>query len=366
MPDNHNDSPEPDRRGFFYALTPERVLQAVEQGGFVPSGHCSALNSLENRVYDVRLEDGRHVVAKFYRPARWSRAQIEAEHEFLYELREADIPVCAPLRFADGNSIQETAGIYYALWPRTGGRAVDELDAEQTRVLGRLLARIHNVGAGRPESRRLQLNAATYIEAPLKYLLESELIPAYLSDRYAAAAREMAQIYTELSADVPTHRIHGDCHAGNLLYGAEGWFFLDFDDFLTGPAVQDVWMLLPARDDAERARRAVFLEGYRTFREFSDHWLNLIEPLRAMRYVHYAAWIARRREDPAFPQAFPHFGSDEYWEQETLDLEEQVQICIGAQASLREHTGYAKHMAEEMEAEAELTNKDFFWDWEQD
>lgn len=344
----------------FYDLTPDTVIKALEESGFVPSGHCMALNSFENRVYDLGLEEGPHVIAKFYRPGRWTIEQILEEHAFLFELRGDEIPVCAPLLFSDGASIRETHGIFYAIWPRTGGRAADELSDNELETLGRLLARIHNMGAARNAPVRRKLTGDTYGLSPLAFLEEKKFLPQSVAGRYSAAVKETAKIYDTLSEGVPFHRIHGDCHLGNLLRGSEGWFFLDFDDFLTGPAVQDVWMLVPARDKQGLRQREIFLEAYRQFRGFNSSWLRLIEPLRALRYIHYAAWIARRWDDPAFPHIFPHFGTEEYWENETSDLEEQIKFFHENIHDLPE--GIRRER--EPEPDSDLTNKDFFWDWE--
>jgi Ser/Thr protein kinase RdoA (MazF antagonist) len=313
-------------RESFFHLTPDRVLSAVERGGFVPSGHCTPLICLENRVYDVRLEDASHLVVKFYRPGRWLAEAILEEHRFLADLAAQEIPVCLPLSFADGETLHETEGIYYALWPRTGGRARDELSDGEIEVLGRLLARIHNVGATADAPHRPRLHVEGRLLEPLDVLERGGFIPQSCSRRYRAACQRIAEMYRTRSRAVPLHRIHGDCHLGNLLHSERGWFFLDFDDFLVGPAVQDVWMLLPGRDREGARQRALLLSTYRQFRDFDDTWLQLVEPLRAMRFVWYAGWIARRVEDPAFLAAFPHFGSDAYWERETLDLEEQLEI----------------------------------------
>jgi len=317
------------------------------------------LNSYENRVYDLTLEDDSHIITKFYRPGRWSLEQITEEHRFLAELAENDIPVCSPLPFADGRTVHEAEGIYYGIWPRTGGRSSDELSDTELEILGRLLARIHNTGAAAKNSGRLVLNTENYAHMPLEFLTANGFLPDQYIKRYSAAVKEIAEIYDSLSADVPLHRIHGDCHLGNLLHGPEGWFFLDFDDFLTGPAVQDIWMLVPARDTTGLAQRQVFLEAYRQFREFDDSWLRLIEPLRALRYIHYSAWIARRWADPAFPAAFPHFGTDNYWEEETRNLEDQIDYFYNHSALPEGMNSPAR------EAEEELTNADFFWDWEE-
>jgi len=339
----------------FFTLTPDAVIQAIEESGHAPTGHCLQLNSFENRVYDLKLESGEHVIAKFYRPGRWSREQIEEEHEFLFELQSDEIPVCAPLRFPDGRSLHDTGGIHYAIWPRTGGRAADEFTDETIEMLGRLVARLHNRGAVAPARHRLTLTGESYGLAPLDFLVKQNFLPDGCRDRYIDAVETIARIYDTMSDGVPLHRIHGDCHTGNLLVGSSGFFFLDFDDFLTGPAVQDLWMLVPARDDYGRYQRELFLDAYAQFRPFDRSWLRLIEPLRALRYVHYAAWIARRWNDPMFPQAFPHFGTVSYWDEETRNLEEQIDL-------IREEGGAGTSILPPAEEKEELTNKDFFWD----
>ncbi len=344
---------------FFFQLTPEVVLQAAEGAGLRPTGHCTPLTCLENRVYDVRLEDERHVVMKFYRPGRWSRRALEEEHGFLRDLVAAEVPVCAPIAIAAGGETLSThEGLHFAVWPRTGGRSPDELADTDIEVLGRLLARLHNVGATRGSEARPHLDAASRVRVPLAFLETHECLPPSCARRYSEAALAIADHYDEIVRDTPLHRIHGDCHFGNLLRGQEGWFFLDFDDFAVGPAVQDVWMMLPGRDAEGRRQRALLIEAYRQFREFDDRWIALVEPLRAMRYVWYAAWIARRFEDPAFPDAFPHFGTESYWQRETTDLEDQLAI-VRKEKAVEEGD---RDEAEPVEEEPELTNEDFFWD----
>jgi Ser/Thr protein kinase RdoA (MazF antagonist) len=342
--------------GSFYQLTPDIVIRAAEEGGLEPTGHCMTLNSFENRVFDLMLEDGSHAVLKFYRPGRWSREQILEEHEFLFDLAADEIPACVPMRFPDGSTLRSSDGILYTMWPRTGGRQADELSDDEIMVLGRLLARIHNNGAAKQAPHRAVLEADSFALEPLEFLLSNNFLPSHCAQRYEHAARRIIEIYSELSRGVPLHRIHGDCHLGNLLKGRDGWFFLDFDDFLTGPAVQDVWMLLPSRDRESLRQRELFLDAYRRFRDFDERWLRLIELLRAIRYIRYAAWIARRWNDPAFPKAFPHFGTVQYWEEETKDLQEQLSVI------LEEQDGGIP--ADETPSGEELTNKDFFWDWE--
>jgi Ser/Thr protein kinase RdoA (MazF antagonist) len=340
----------------FLGLTPDRVLRAVESQGFVPTGHCSPLVCLENRVYDVRLDGNEHVVVKFYRPGRWTAPALLEEHAFLADLRAAEIPVCAPLPLS-GGTLSEFEGLFCAIWPRTGGRARDELPDPEIAILGRLLARIHNVGAERDAPHRPRLDPHDRVLGPLALLEDQDWIPSSCARRYSAAARELARLYAERSQGVPVHRIHGDCHVGNLLLGDEGWFFLDFDDFVVGPAVQDVWMLLPGRDLEGARQRSLLVESYRQFRDFDEGWLDLVELLRGMRFVWYGAWIARRFEDPAFPDAFPHFGSEDYWERETQDLEEQLEL-VSAGLGLPAREGDPARPDEGQE----LTNKDFFWD----
>jgi len=344
---------------FFFRLSPDRVLQAVEAAGLHPSGHCFALNALENRVYDVRLEDGHHVVAKFYRPGRWGRETILDEHRLLTALRAAEISVCAPLSFADGETLHTIEDIFYAVWPRTGGRSPDELADDEVRVLGRLLARIHNVGEAVSIRHRPRLGSDSVLRPALRLLEERGFLPPSCAARYRAAAEEVAALYDDWSRGVALQPIHGDCHLGNLLRGDEGWFFLDFDDMVMGPAVQDVWMLIPGRDHQALQQRALLVEAYQEFRDFDLRSLRLIEPLRAFRFVFYAGWIARRWEDPAFPDAFPHFGSEDYWQKETRDLEEQLERILRCDSDVPVQAPIPR---ESSEPAGELRNEDFFWD----
>ncbi len=335
----------------FTGLTPDRVLAALEGCDLRLTGHCTPLTCLENRVYDVRLEDGRHVVVKFYRPGRWDRETILEEHRFLFDLDEAEVPVAVPLELK-GRSLHEADGLAFAAWARIGGRSPDEYSDAEVQTLGRLLARVHGVGASREASHRLRLDPETAAYAPLAEL-EAGPLPAHLQPRFRDAVGHAAEVYRERLDGVPLHRIHGDCHAGNLLRTDAGWLLLDFDDFVVGPAVQDVWMLFPGRDAEGARQRAVAIEAYRELRPFDPRWLGLVEPLRALRFVFYAAWIARRWEDPAFPSAFPHFGTEEYWEREVVDLEQ----ALAGEPTLADESRTSAG------AEGEtLTNRDFFWD----
>jgi Ser/Thr protein kinase RdoA (MazF antagonist) len=309
----------------FADLGPDAALDAVEAAGLRPTGHCAMLRCLENRVWDLRLDDASHVVVKFYRPGRWSRAGIEDEHRFLLDLRDAEIPVCAPLALPGGGTVGEYAGIHFGVWPRTGGREPDELTDDESMALGRLLARIHNVGAMRQPVERPVLDADTALLDPLDELLDGSWLPASCEERYATAVESLADAYEDEVAEVPFLRIHGDCHRGNLLRGRDGWFFLDFDDFALGPAVHDVWVLVPGHDREALQQRDALLAGYRQFRPFESRWLGLVEPLRAARILKISSWIARRWKETAFQSTFPHFGTELYWERETRDLEELVE-----------------------------------------
>jgi Ser/Thr protein kinase RdoA (MazF antagonist) len=272
-------------------------------------------------------------VVKFYRPGRWSEDAILEEHDFLLDLEEAEIPVCAPLEFADGRTLHTVEGIHYAVWPRTGGRSPEELDDEQVAILGRLVARIHNVGALEGVEHRPTLDAESYGGEALEVLEARRLLPPQHAARYRRAVERIMATYEALAHGVPLIRIHADCHHGNLLNGRDGWFFLDFDDFRLGPAVQDVWLLVPGRDQEAAEQRALFVDAYQQFRAFDPAWLKLVEPLRGLRYIHYASWIARRWHDPAFPRSFPHFDTEVYWDREVRDLEEQAERCEAVASS---------------------------------
>ena len=342
----------------FLALTPELVLEAVEAAGVGVRPLCYPLNSFENRVYEVELEDRSRVVAKFYRPGRWSDAQILEEHRFLADLDAEEIPVAPAKPFPNGRTLAAIEGIRYALFDRKGGRAPDELTPALAERLGMLVGRMHAVGARRPDADRLPLTSEAYVRRDLDWLEGQRLLPERLAHRFLGAGRAIADAYDRLSAGAATLRIHGDLHLGNLLERDGELRLLDFDDAMIGPAVQDLWLALPGRDAATLSLRDRFLDGYERFRLFDPAELRLVEALRGLRIAHYAVWLARRWHDPIFPRNWPQFGNEEAWERETIDLEEQA----GLVARIERGGGTEPAPAE---PEEELTNRDFFWDWDE-
>lgn len=325
---------------YFFGLDPGRVLDAVEAAGYLCTGMCYALNSYENRVYEVEVEEDEsrgivkkdasslRRVVKFYRPGRWSREQILEEHQFIADLVADEVPAVAPLPFDDGSTLGQVpdTALFYAIFPKVGGRAPEELPDDKLLWLGRLLARLHNVGAAREATHRIALTPQTYGLANLEFLLEEDWLPPGLRQTYENTVREICRLSEPLFGDVATHRIHGDCHPGNLLWDVKGPFLVDFDDMVRGPAVQDFWLLVPGRGEEVRRNLSVLIEGYEEMRSFDWSTLRLIEPLRALRFIHFSAWIARRWKDPAFPAAFPQFSSPRYWEEMTSDLHEQLTL----------------------------------------
>jgi Ser/Thr protein kinase RdoA (MazF antagonist) len=315
----------------FANLTPERILDAVEAAlGARATGRCLALNSLENRVYDVELEEGGRVVAKFYRPGRWSTETILEEHRFLGELAEAEVPVAAPLPVGGGTLGFLDDGMRFAVFPRVRGRCLVELEDDRLAQVGRLLGRLHNVGARTDAPHRTRLSVESHGRAPLAVLLASGRMEPAPAERYRHFAEEIFRRVEPALARARAVRIHGDCHLGNVLWDEGGPFFVDFDDLLVGPAVQDVWMVVRGRGEEADRRRDRLLEGYAQMREFDRSELPLVEGLRALRMIHYAAWICRRWEDPTFQRTFPDFGGARYWAEEIAALDEQLELIAGA------------------------------------
>ncbi|HEX2830550.1 MAG TPA: serine/threonine protein kinase [Burkholderiales bacterium] len=306
-------------------LTPALILDAIESAGHRCDGRLIALNSYENRVYQVWLDDGSMLVAKFYRPQRWSDAAIREEHAYALELAAAELPVVAPL--IRGSTLFEHAGFRFALYPRRGGRTPELDDDETLRWLGRFIARIHAVGGTRAFAHRPRLDIATFGRAPSRYVLDNGFVPDDLKVTYASVVEDVLErVERAYERAGPTRaiRLHGDCHAGNILWTDDGPHFVDLDDARMGPAVQDLWMWLSgSRDEMQRQLNAV-MEGYRQFRDFDPAELWLIEALRTLRLIHYSGWLAQRWDDPAFPRSFPFFNTQRYWQDQVLALREQA------------------------------------------
>ena len=310
----------------YSTLTPDVVVAAVEALGHACDGRILALNSYENRVYQVGREGDVPVVVKFYRPARWSTPAILEEHEFALELSRAEIPVVAP-DVHDGRSLFEYDGFRYAVYRRQGGRWPELATRDDRLWMGRFLARIHAVGRTRAFRHRPRLDWHALGSDTADYLLERGWIPPHLESAYASLVDDvlsLVELRFDEASPYRTLRLHGDCHSGNVLWTDAGPHFVDLDDCMTGPAVQDLWMLLSGRPEEMSPQLTDLLQGYGEFADFDPRELALIEPLRTLRIMHYAGWLARRWDDPAFPRAFPWFEEPKYWEQHVLDLREQL------------------------------------------
>ena len=337
--------PCPDQCHPFESLTPDVVMDALASVGLDGNGQLLALSSYENRVYQAPLEDGRAVVAKFYRPERWSETQILEEHAFSAELMAAEIPVVGPLTL-NGQTLHHFGGFAFSVSPRRGGRPPELDSAEVLEWIGRFLARIHSVGAAKPFSSRPALDLQSFGTASRDWLLGNEKIPLDVESSWTKAAQNALDLIAThacltgaiakkdaFSDPIKLLRLHGDCHPGNILWtpvdvpasSSPGPHFVDLDDARTGPAVQDLWMLLSG-DRAQRSHQlGCLVDGYEQFREFDRRELALIEPLRTLRLIHYSAWLARRWDDPTFPINFPWFGSSDYWKGQVQMLEEQIE-----------------------------------------
>jgi Ser/Thr protein kinase RdoA (MazF antagonist) len=311
-------------------LSPETVLDAIEAVGYRCDGRVLALNSYENRVYQIGIEDGDPVVAKFYRPARWSDAAIREEHGFAQELAAQEIPVVAPLR-RDGVSLHVHHGFRYAVFPRRGGRWPELGTTDEREWVGRFLGRIHAVGRAARFQDRGRLSLDELGRKSRDVVLDGEWMPDYLAIKYEAVTDDLLyeiEARAEGWGGAVLGRILGDCHRGNILWTEQGPHFVDLDDCLTGPAVQDLWMLLAGGQQEMRTGLHDLLAGYEQFLPFDRGEIALIEPLRALRMIHYSAWLARRWHDPAFPQAFPWFAEPRYWEQHYRALDEQLAAVV--------------------------------------
>ena len=313
----------------FSVLTPDAVTTAVEQALGKRCRHfCLPMASYINRVYEFELEDKTRVIAKFYRPGRWSREALQDEQDFVLELAAAEIPVISPLTLKDGRSLGVRDAISFALFPKKGGRKLEEpRNDEEWLALGRLIARIHLIGAKRTPRDRIIFTPEKYTAKNIEALRQSGFMPQDLARRFDEITGTMIEMSAPLFKDRELIRIHGDCHRGNLLHAGEGGFLvIDFDDMALGPPIQDLWMLLPGPLKDCRREMNLLLEGYETFRPFEPETLKLIEPLRAMRFLHYSAWCARQVQDAGFRKHFPEWGNRAYWIKEIADLHEQLEI----------------------------------------
>ena len=311
-------------------LSPEAILDALEALGFRCDGRVLALNSYENRVYQIGIEEAEPVVAKFYRPGRWTDAAIREEHAFAAELAAAEIPVVAPLSRA-GATLHHFQGYRYAVFPRRGGRWPELGTAQEREWLGRFLGRIHAVGRSAAFFERGRLSVHDLGRGARDTVLDGDWMPDYLAAKYEEVTDALLEVI-EVEARDWRHavqgRIHGDCHRGNILWTDLGPHFVDLDDCLTGPAIQDLWMLIAGNREEMRTELTDLLKGYEQFLPFDRSELALIEPLRALRMIHYSAWLARRWHDPAFPQAFPWFAAPRYWEEHYRALTDQLAMVL--------------------------------------
>lgn len=312
-------------------LTPDVVLDALSDLGLAVDGRLTALSSYENRVYQVMLDDNTSLVTKFYRPERWTDAQILEEHAFAAELMAEDVPLVGPLQL-HGQTLHHAHGFAFSVSPRRGGRMPELDDAEVLEWIGRFIARIHNVGAQSDFATRPSLNVDTFAIASRDWLIANQIIPLDQQTEWLTTCNQAIDIAQQLFAEHPVRqlRLHGDCHPGNILWTPTespngGPHFVDLDDARMGPAVQDLWMLLSGERQQRTLQLSMLLDGYEQMRDFNRQELALIEPLRTLRLIHYSAWLARRRDDPAFVQHFSWFGTSDYWAGQTHMLVEQCE-----------------------------------------
>jgi Ser/Thr protein kinase RdoA (MazF antagonist) len=312
----------------FATLSPDLVLSAVESLGYAADARVFALNSYENRVYQVGLEDGSSLVVKFYRPRRWSDAQIREEHSFLAELNALEIPVGAPI-IRDEETIFVYEGFRFSIFERLAGRAVNLENPDDLVSMGRFVARIHAVGARARYAHRSELSIERLGNESREFLLQSGFLEGDLQRAYETLSADLLnEIALRFDAHGPLRslRLHGDCHMGNVLWREDTPHFVDFDDTMMGPAIQDLWMMLSGDRNQQQAQLIELVEGYNEFYDFVPSELSLIESLRALRLMHYSAWLGRRWSDPAFPLSFPWFNTQRYWAEHILELREQFAL----------------------------------------
>jgi Ser/Thr protein kinase RdoA (MazF antagonist) len=327
-----NISGEPKQQTAFHSLTPDRIITLVEKAlDRRCTNLCRPLISYINRVYELEAEDGSGLIAKFYRPGRWSQDGLQDEHDFLLELADREIPVIAPLMLRDGGSLGIYENIYFAVFPKTGGRSYDEYNDDQWLELGRLLGRTHSVGAMHLPKDRLTMAPDRSTRQQVDFILAGGFMPDDMLARFKDLTDTLINEINPLFNKREMIRIHGDCHFSNLIYRpAESFYIIDFDDMVVGPPVQDFWMLLPGYREDSLAEIEIFLEGYEMFRDFDYGSLRLIEPLRAMRYIHYTAWCAHQFAEDGETRVDANFGSRQYWQIEMDDLEDQLEKILNS------------------------------------
>ena len=312
----------------FSILDPDRILSCIEAAtGRRLLNVCRPHASYINRVYEVQDEEDEFLVAKFYRPGRWSRQALEEEQRFVSECAGGELPVICPLELQSGGYLSTCSTICFSVYPRCGGRLVDEYSDEQWLELGRLLGRLHTIGRAGTAPGRNRLHPEQTSRAQIDYSLANQLLPSTLTKDFVAATSELLQLITPLFADVEYIRLHGDCHSSNLIYRpGESFYIIDFDDMVVGPPIQDLWMLLPNYLEESRVELELLLEGYETFCTFDRSTLKLIEPLRAMRFIHYIGWCARQYVEDGSTRINEDFASYSYWQQEIADLQDQLEV----------------------------------------
>jgi Ser/Thr protein kinase RdoA (MazF antagonist) len=321
---------KPKQQTAFHSLTPDRILTQVEKAlDRRCTNLCRPLISYINRVYELEAEDGSSLIAKFYRPGRWSQAGLQDEHDYLLELSGQEIPVVAPLMLIDGSSLGSFENIHFAVFPKMGGRSYDEYNDDQWLELGRLLGRTHNVGAMHPPKDRLTLAPDKSTRQQVDYIIAGSFMPDDMLGRFKDLTDSLVNEIAPLFINRERIRIQGDCHFSNLIYRPdESFYIIDFDDMAMGPPVQDFWMLLPGYREDSLAEIEIFLEGYEMFRDFDYGSLRLIEPLRAMRYIHYTAWCAHQFAEDGETRVNFDFGSRHYWQVEMDDLEDLLKKIL--------------------------------------
>ncbi|WP_018691483.1 serine/threonine protein kinase [Algicola sagamiensis] len=307
----------------FQQLSPDTILDAIESVGIYPESGLLPLNSYENRVYQFKADDGQRYVTKFYRPERWSQAQIQEEHDFAFELMSEEVPVVAPIQ-RDGQSLFTHKDFWFCLFPSVGGRIFEVDNLDQLEWMGRFIGRMHGVAKRKPFQYRPEISIQEYLHDARRILLEKSFVPQTLEVSFYTILEQVIQAVEPHFVDYQSQRLHGDCHSGNILWCNDAPVFVDLDDARSGPAIQDLWMMLSGDRQQQLIQLETLIESYEEFSPFNMQELKLIEPLRALRIVHYMGWLAKRWEDPAFPRNFSWFAQDKYWEQQILILKEQL------------------------------------------